>query len=60
MSDITYSFFFAAGVATFVYVKFGRKLGYSGGNAVWILTGAVFVVMFLVFLSIAKFFIPTN
>ena len=60
MSDVTYSFFFAAGVATFVYVKFGRHIGYSNGRSIWIMVGAVFLVMFFVFYTVAKFFIPTN
>lgn len=60
MSDIAYSFLFAAGVAAFVYAKFGRGIGYGNGRTIWIMVGAVFLVAMFVFYSVARFFIPTS
>ena len=55
--DLMYSFFFAAGVATFVYVKLGKHIGYGNGQTVWVMVGVVFVVMLAFFYSVTRYFV---
>lgn len=38
----------AAGVAAFAYHKIGRSIGYGNPKRVWIVSGSVFVVCYLV------------
>ncbi|HWB39315.1 MAG TPA: hypothetical protein VG604_03700 [Candidatus Saccharimonadales bacterium] len=51
---------FAAGAAGFAYSKLGRHVGYGNQQNVWTIVGVVFVLTWLIFLTILKFFVPHN
>ncbi|HMH31059.1 MAG TPA: hypothetical protein VK534_01120 [Methylomirabilota bacterium] len=50
-----YSVFIGAGVAAFVYSRFGRRVGYGNTQNVAVTVGVVFVIATLVALTILKF-----
>lgn len=55
-----YSLFFAAGVAGFAYAKFGRRIGYSDGKSVAMITGVVFVISLVFFYTMMTYVFKTN
>jgi hypothetical protein len=55
MGDLWWSFILAAGAGLFVYLKFGRNVGYSNGQTVWIMTLATFTVAFLFIFSLTRY-----
>jgi hypothetical protein len=50
-----YSFFFAAGVAGFAYMKLGRRVGYGNSKEVWTIVGICFGLSWVLFYSFATF-----
>lgn len=55
-----WSFFFAAGVATFVYTKMGRSIGFGNSQTLGIVVGVVFVVALAVFYSLTRLYLHSN
>lgn len=49
MNKVLIPIILAAGAATFVYLKMGRRIGYSNNSTVWKVTIVTFVISFLVF-----------
>lgn len=47
-----YSIFFGAGVAAFVYSKFGRRVGYANTQNIVVVVGAIFIISTIVFWTI--------
>jgi hypothetical protein len=58
--DLLYSIFFGAGAAAFMYAKFGRRIGYGNAKQVWMMVAVVFVITFIVFFTVSRYFIPTH
>jgi len=50
--DLLYSVFFGAGVATFTYVKMGKRLGYGNPQNVWTVVAISFVIATIVFFTL--------
>jgi hypothetical protein len=48
MSKLLTALILAAGLATFVYAKVGRRIGYSNPSGVWQLVGITFVLSFII------------
>jgi hypothetical protein len=48
-----------AGVATFVYSKMGRRLGYANSQNVWTVVAVSFVLSAIIFYSVLALFIPS-
>ena len=44
----------AAGIATLVYTKMGRRMGYGNSGSVWTLVGMSFVISFLIVFIMLK------
>jgi hypothetical protein len=55
--NFMWSVFFGAGVAAYVYSKFGRRLGYGNTQNQLIFTGVVFILSSLVFFTILTTFL---
>lgn len=53
--DFLYSVFFGAGVASFVYTRMGRRVGYGNSQNVWLIVGVAFVLTTIFFYVTAKF-----
>lgn len=53
--NFMYSIFFAAGVAGFAYAKLGRRIGYSDGKSVAIITGIMFVIGVVFFYTVMTY-----
>jgi len=51
---------FGAGVAAFVYSKFGRRVGYGNTQNIAVITGVTFFLAAAVFYSIIVLFIPSS
>ncbi|HSW37661.1 MAG TPA: hypothetical protein VLG37_04820 [Candidatus Saccharimonadales bacterium] len=54
MTPVMTSLFIAAGVAAWIYSKSGRRMGYGNTQNVWIITGAAFVIVFIVIWTILR------
>jgi hypothetical protein len=57
MSDALIAFFLGAGTAAFAYSKFGRSLGYTNVRSIWLFTGAIFLFIFLLVLTLLRYII---
>ena len=55
MGNLWFSFVLAAGAALFVYLKFGRGVGYGNAKTVWAMTLITFVAVFLFLYSLLRF-----
>ena len=49
---------FGAGVAAFVYSRFGRRVGYGNTQNISIITGVTFVLTTAVFYSVIALLLP--
>lgn len=58
--NLLFAIFFGAGVATFVYTKMGRRLGYGNTQNVSIVVGVTFVIASIIFYTVLAFIIPKN
>ena len=52
MSNLLISMCFGAGVAAFVYSRFGRRVGYGNTQNQFILCGVVFAIVTIIFYTI--------
>lgn len=50
---------FGAGVAAFVYQKFGRRVGYGNTQNIWVIIGVTFVMATAIFYSVIALLIPS-
>lgn len=57
--NVLYSLLFAAGVAAFTYSKIGR-VGYTNTKSIWTILATVFVITFLVFITLLTFVFHTH
>jgi hypothetical protein len=48
-----------AGVATFIYSKMGRRLGYGNSQNVWTVVAVTFVLSAIIFYTVLALFIPS-
>jgi hypothetical protein len=55
--NFMWSAFFGAGVAAYVYSKFGRRLGYGNTQNQVIVAGVVFAISTIVFYTILTTFL---
>lgn len=55
--DFLYSLFFAAGMAGFAYTRMGRRVGYENAGYVNLIIGVVFVLSYLFFFTLLRFFL---
>ncbi|HET7060370.1 MAG TPA: hypothetical protein VFH99_03615 [Candidatus Saccharimonadales bacterium] len=53
--NLLYSIFFGAGVAAVAYTRLGRRAGYGNTQNVWLITGVVFVIATVIFLTVFSF-----
>lgn len=49
MGKLLTVFILSAGMATLVYVKLGRRVGYGNSGSVWQLVGITFALAFVIF-----------
>ena len=56
--DFLISACFGAGVAAFVYSRFGRRVGYSNTQNIYIIIGLSFVFGTAIFYSVIALLIP--
>lgn len=60
MSNVLISLFLGAGAAGWAYAKLGKRVGYGNSQNVWLLVGATFIFVFLVFLILLHFLLHLN
>jgi tellurite resistance protein TehA-like permease len=57
MSDTFISLVMGAGTAAFAYSKFGRSVGYTNTKSIIVFVAAIFLFVFLFFLTLLKYVI---
>jgi hypothetical protein len=57
MGDVWFAFIMGAGAGLLVYLKIGRGIGYSNGQAVWIMTGVTFALAFVFVFTLMRYVI---
>jgi len=54
MNNFLIALMLAAGIATLVYTKMGRRMGYGNSGSVWTLVGMSFAISFLIVFIMLK------